>query len=197
MSAELRNVTLAANDMAREIKQLKAERDRYRLAWQSARFRAQAYGEGIVRITGDRESYQGWLKQEQAETQRLRTELAKYVGAEPTIAEEMAYLSRCLTAVHDLCDETAKQAGRWEHPLPVPEWVEDVCKAASGERPDNPADNRRRIYIDGKGNGWIDLTVDPETGERDLTGITSAWKISSADAVRTDTGGLREIGRCS
>lgn len=65
-------------------------------------------------------------------------ELAKYVGAEPTIAEEMQYLSRCLDAVRDVCDATEKQATRWEHPLPVPEWVAQVREAASGERPDNP-----------------------------------------------------------
>ena len=37
--------------------------------------------------------------------EQLRAELAKYVGHEPTIAEEMAYLSRCIDAVHALCDE--------------------------------------------------------------------------------------------
>lgn len=68
----------------------------------------------------------------------------------------------------------------------------DVAAPAEPAAPDN----RRRIYIDGKGDGWIDLTVDPETGERTLTGITNAWKIATADEVRSDTGGLREIGRC-
>lgn len=68
--------------------------------------------------------------------------------------------------------------------------------AVSVEETGNPNDHRRRIYIDGKGDGWIDLTVDPETGERDLTGITNAWKVASADEVRNDTGGLTEIGRC-
>ncbi|MER6183106.1 hypothetical protein [Streptomyces sp. NPDC001652] len=57
-------------------------------------------------------------------------------------------------------------------------------------------DRRRRIYVDGKGDGWIDLTVESETGERQLTGITNPWKIASADEVRSDTGGLAEIGRC-
>lgn len=57
-------------------------------------------------------------------------------------------------------------------------------------------DRRRRIYVDGKGDGWIDLTVDPEAGERQLTGITNPWKVASADEVRSDTGGLAEIGRC-
>jgi hypothetical protein len=60
-----------------EFSQVLAERDRYRSAWQSARERAQAYGEGILRVVKDRESYQQWLKQEQAVTQQLRTELAE------------------------------------------------------------------------------------------------------------------------
>jgi len=70
-----------------------------------------------------------------AETERLRAELAKYVGKEPTIAEEMAYLSSCLDAVRDVCDDAEKQATRWEHPLPVPEWVAKVRSAADGLEP--------------------------------------------------------------
>ncbi|MFB6955501.1 hypothetical protein ACFCYB_00335 [Streptomyces sp. NPDC056309] len=56
----------------------------------------------------------------------------KYVGAEPTIAEEMAYLSRCIDTVLDLCEKAEEQAGRWEQPLPVPEWVAPVRAAAEG-----------------------------------------------------------------
>ncbi|MGW7726297.1 hypothetical protein ACWGJ6_23545 [Streptomyces canus] len=70
------------------------------------------------------------------------------------------------------------------------------AEAAKAKAAEEAADRRRRIYIDGKGDGWIDLTVDPETGERELTGITNTWKIASADEVRNDTGGLQEIGRC-
>ncbi|MFE7899236.1 hypothetical protein ACFU3E_17235 [Streptomyces sp. NPDC057424] len=58
-----------------------------------------------------------------AEVERLKATLAKYVGAEPTIAEEMAYLSRSVEAVTKVCDEAERQARRWEDPLPVPEWV--------------------------------------------------------------------------
>ena len=112
-----------------ELAAVRAERDRYRAAWQSASFRAEARGEGILRITRDRESYQGWLKQEQAHTQHLRSELAKYVGKEPTIAEEMEHLIHCLDAVSTVCDEAEKQATRWENPLPVPEWVATVRRA--------------------------------------------------------------------
>src|ERR1044072_3157717 len=79
-----------------------------------------------------------------AEVQRLKGELAKYVGAEPTIAEEMAHLSSCLDAVHALCDEAGAKGitsgGTFT--------VDAVRDAADGIRPDNPKDRRRRIYID-------------------------------------------------
>lgn len=64
--------------------------------------------------------------------QAARAELAKYVGKEPTVLEEMTYLKRCLNAVHDLCDGAEKQAKRREDPLPVPEWVDRVRAAAEG-----------------------------------------------------------------
>ncbi|MFH8627799.1 hypothetical protein ACH4A8_38930 [Streptomyces vietnamensis] len=51
-----------------KLDQLYAERDRYRTAWQSAAFRAEARGEGIMRLCNDRDSYKGWM--EQAETAR-------------------------------------------------------------------------------------------------------------------------------
>lgn len=69
----------------------------------------------------------------------LETKLAKYVGMEPTVAEEMAYLSRCFFAVHEVCDEAEQGAARWKDPLPVPEWVAVVRAAASGERDTTPA----------------------------------------------------------
>ncbi|WP_405747685.1 hypothetical protein [Streptomyces canus] len=58
------------------VARIAAERDRYRLAWQSAAFRAEARGEGIERIVKDRESYQQWLEQEQAVTAQLRAQAA-------------------------------------------------------------------------------------------------------------------------
>jgi hypothetical protein len=72
------------------------------------------------------------LRQERARVAELEAERAKYVGVEPTIAEEMAYLSRCLDAVHEACDRAVRQATRWEHPLPIPEWVDTVRQAADG-----------------------------------------------------------------
>jgi hypothetical protein len=44
-----------------------------------------------------------------ARVAELEAERAKYVGKEPTIAEEMAYLSRCVDAVLDLCDKADAQ----------------------------------------------------------------------------------------
>jgi hypothetical protein len=64
-----------------------------------------------------------------AEVERLKAELAKYVGQEPTVAEEMAYLSRSVQAVADVCDKAEHQALRWENPLPVPEWVGAIRQA--------------------------------------------------------------------
>lgn len=73
------------------------------------------------------------LAQARARITELEAERKRYVGVEPTIAEEMAYLGRCLDAVHQVCDDTVRQATRWENPLPVPEWVEQVRTAADGE----------------------------------------------------------------
>ncbi|WP_405888810.1 hypothetical protein OG762_36615 [Streptomyces sp. NBC_01136] len=49
--------------MGGDIRALTSQRDRYRSAWCSARERAQAYGEGILRVVKDREAYQEWLRQ--------------------------------------------------------------------------------------------------------------------------------------
>jgi hypothetical protein len=92
-----------------------------------------------------------------------------------------------------------------DHVDPVSESVWQAAKeadaasaaaAVKAKADEDAKDRRRRIYIDGKGDGWIDLSVDEATGERELTGITNPWKVASADEVRNDTGGLREIGRC-
>jgi hypothetical protein len=130
-----------------------------------------------------------------AERDKARTELSKYVGKEPTIAEEMDYISRCLNAVHDVCDAAEKQATRRERPLPVPKWVEQVRAAASGERPDNPDDNRRRLYVDGKGNGWISICHDEGT-EWIVPMQPEAAVEQDVRDVADETGSLREIGRC-
>ncbi|WP_129293169.1 hypothetical protein [Streptomyces lydicus] len=90
------------------------------------------HGTQVFSPEHDAEQHQ---KQQAAELARLRAELERYVGAEPTVAEEMQYLNRCLDAVHDVLDEARRGAERWETPLPVPEWVTVVARAANGGRP--------------------------------------------------------------
>lgn len=130
-----------------------------------------------------------------AELDRVRTELAKYVGVEPTVADENAYLTRCLNAVYEVCEQAEKQANRWEHPLPAPEWVATVQQAADGERPEDPNDRRRRIYLDGNGKAWLDQSVG--------NGITWVAPVAifpgdsePASKIRERANGLHEIGRC-
>jgi hypothetical protein len=130
-----------------------------------------------------------------AERDQAQAELEKYVGKEPTVAEEMEYLSNCFNAVHDLCDKAEQEAKRWEHPLPVPEWVEEVRKAATGERANEPSDNRHRLYIDGKGNGWISVCSDEGT-EWVVPVHAAAFVEKDVRDVADETGSLREIGRC-
>lgn len=120
----------------------------------------------------------------------LREQLAKYVGKEPTLRDEMAYLHRCLNAVFNVCRVAEKQALRWENPLPVPEWVSAVRSAAAGEREDQPGDNRRRIYLDGHGQAWV------ETSEGYVTQIGMAlWDGEPVGDVQGRTGEIHEIGR--
>lgn len=54
-----------------------AERDRYRSAWLSARQRAEAYGEGILRHVEDRDTWKGWEKEQAARTQQAEAELGQ------------------------------------------------------------------------------------------------------------------------
>lgn len=139
------------------------------------------------------QEYAQRLEQENA---KLTAELEKYVGKEPTVRGEMAYLQRCLNAVLELCDQAAAQATQWENPLPVPAWVTAVREAAEGERPENPDDKRRRIYIDGDGNGWLDQSV-RYGGARWVAPLAIFPGDSEpANTVRERANGLHEIGRC-
>lgn len=47
----------------------------------------------------------------------------------PALLAEVRRLRAQLDAVTGLCDAAEKQAARWEHPLPVPEWVAEVRRA--------------------------------------------------------------------
>ncbi|MFE7117051.1 hypothetical protein ACFU99_16730 [Streptomyces sp. NPDC057654] len=128
------------------------------------------------------------------ENARLAAELEKYVGKEPTLAEETAHLSNCLDAVH--CDKARQTSRRREQSLPEPEWGSAVEHAASGERPADPDDIRRRIYIDGTGHAWLDQPLDDDRTHwiAPLAGAMPA-EAEPAAAVRARTGTLREIGR--
>ncbi|MEU6768584.1 hypothetical protein ABZ916_39500 [Streptomyces sp. NPDC046853] len=101
-----------------------------------------------------------------AERDEARAELAKYVGSEPTVAEEMAYLTRCLDDVHAVCDGAEEESLRWENPLPVPEWVPVVREAADGVRPEAKAQDTlpawlfQRFVTDGT---WGDLSADDQS----------------------------------
>ncbi|MGW1122830.1 hypothetical protein ACWD5B_37925 [Streptomyces tanashiensis] len=112
--------------------------------WESMRLDATAAEP--ARLRAERHSTNESLSDaaEQLRVQRdriaeLEAERKKYVGVEPTIAEEMAYLGRCLDAVRDVCDAAEKQATRWENPLPVPEWVAMIRNATDGVTVNAPA----------------------------------------------------------
>lgn len=46
---------------------------------------------------------------------------------------ELDAVSKRLSAVLDLCDTEQRGAMRWENPLPVPDWVAPVQRAALGD----------------------------------------------------------------
>ncbi|MGW2223891.1 hypothetical protein [Streptomyces formicae] len=103
----------------------------------------EANAEFLVHAREDVPALLAELAAVRAERDEARAELAKYVGHEPTAAEEMAFLNRCLDDVHAVCDEAEEGSLRWENPLPVPEWVAVVREAADGVRPEGkqwPAD---------------------------------------------------------
>jgi hypothetical protein len=150
----------------------------------------------VAELRKQLEQARGIAVQLEQENAQLTAELDKYVGKEPTVAEEMQYLNRCLDAVYDLCEQAKRTAGQWENPLPVPEWVAAVEQAADGNRPDNPDDRRRRIYLDGKGEAWLDQSVTSD-GTRWVAPIAGSMPSGAepAEAVTERTGSLREIGR--
>lgn len=125
------------------------------------------------------------LTELRAEVARLTSELDKYVGKEPTLRDEMAHLNRCLDAVYDLCREADKDGNTADGKFTPAA----VRQAASGEREDRPEDNRRRIYLDGHGQGWV------ETRKGFITQIVPVWSGKPIASVRERTGEIHEIGR--
>ncbi|MFH8752992.1 hypothetical protein ACH4GK_17645 [Streptomyces rimosus] len=131
-----------------------------------------------------------------ADIRWLIAQLERYVDTEPTVAEEMSYLSSCLDAVRAVCDQARQAARPGDQPVPEPEWIAAVEQAANGNRPDDPADRRRRIYIDGKGRAWMSQDTDPVEGELIAPLGTNPFDHGEpARKVQCRTGALREIGR--
>lgn len=118
----------------------------------------------------------GRLAEPEKELAEARAELAKYVSQEPTVADEMAYLSRCLDTVRDLCD-LAKQRDRatvtvaelemsinceWQSPTPRPAlpwahampdddlhgFLDDLVSAAMGRWRSEPEVPDRQVLAD-------------------------------------------------
>lgn len=128
------------------------------------------------------------LEKAQARIAELEAQLERYVGKEPTVRDEMAHLQWKLNAVRELCDEA-----RLGSCLGIT--IEAVEQAVEGERVLPPDDKRRRIYIDGNGSGWVDLSVDNH-GLLWLRRISNSDAHATPNSIRAETGGLYEIGRC-
>jgi hypothetical protein len=106
MSEHLTNVTLAANDMAREIAQLKSELARAR--------------EDVAFL-------------ERATLPELRRSVEHHEDGKKRWRERAEKAEARLSAVLDLCDREQRNAMRFENPIPVPEWVAPVQRAALGD----------------------------------------------------------------
>ncbi|WP_069625358.1 hypothetical protein [Streptomyces niveus] len=80
-----------------ELEQARRERGRYRSAWTSARERAAAYGEGILRHVEDRETWRRWLKEAEtriAELEQARANTVVCICGHP---EQQHFEDACLT----------------------------------------------------------------------------------------------------
>ncbi len=101
--------------MGAEIRELKRSRDRYRTAWLSARQRAQAYGEGILRLVADRDWWKG-----QAHTVQARAETADRAAVLEETATALEaqtcecgcrrgaeFIRQCAAELRRMADETA------------------------------------------------------------------------------------------
>ncbi|MCD2461945.1 hypothetical protein MBT42_18385 [Streptomyces sp. MBT42] len=92
------------------------ENARLRLAWKSARERAQAYGEGILRHVEERDSYAKWLEQEQGVTLQLRAQVAELEGERHSTNEALSDAAETIRAQRDRIAEleaTAAQVARF------------------------------------------------------------------------------------
>jgi hypothetical protein len=94
--------------------------------------------------TSDREAAKARVraKVEAREQMTAREYLATLLHATNTHADAEAILDTFerqsgtatrLNAVLDICDREQRNAMRWENPIPVPEWVAEVQRAALGD----------------------------------------------------------------
>ncbi|MFD8008147.1 hypothetical protein [Streptomyces mirabilis] len=159
-----------------EFAQAVAERDRYRLAWKSARERAQSSSETILRVVKDRESYQGWLKQEQAATELLRDRIAELEAAgHLTVAEVVAWLTKKAREF--------RAEGQREQADTASLLASKVARGAV--RPNNlqmlPPDffepDHAYTHRDGSTFRCVAVTTHPDGGER----VALGWHTDTAD----------------
>jgi hypothetical protein len=68
-----------------------------------------------------------------AELAATREELAGQKRATERWRERAEKAEERLSAVLDICDREQRNAIRWENPIPVPEWVAPVQRAALGD----------------------------------------------------------------
>lgn len=64
---------------------------------------------------------------------QLRDELDVAQNQFNELSREMSAVNARLSAVLDLCDREERNAMRWANPIPVPEWVAPVQRAALGD----------------------------------------------------------------
>jgi hypothetical protein len=114
---------------------MSAREERLRLAWQSARERAQAYGEGILQHVADRDTWMGWTKTAEAELSRLRAERHSTNEALDDAVRENAVLRARIAEL-----EAAAKASRT-----------DVLREAADAI---VADNDRQLWATKPGKHW-------------------------------------------
>lgn len=174
MSAELKNVTLAANDMVREIENLKGQLAElasraHRVAASHEHF-IQDHSDPGSEALGSQYELLNWL---------ARSEHHEGLPLNPA---ETAL--RLILAELDQNDDEVN-----------PRWIRGAIAEALPR--EDMSDRRRRVYVDAHGDGWIDQSVEQD-GTKWVVQLSSmaAGGSEPKEAVANRTGSLREIGRC-
>jgi hypothetical protein len=114
--------------------------------------------------------------------------------------------ARHLADKRDVAEEVLSE---WEAGSLAPEKALRMIRAALavGEvktigqlRKETPEDPRlkRRIYIDGEGDPWIEIPMSPDDGSVAIVQLREDIDVAApSEEIRENTGGLREIGRCA